>query len=225
MMSLTERINLLNKSNSDSSNKENIEDYANGHHNRSLDIFDGSLEQSAGGIGGRKNSSIRKLKNQFEVQQPELGAERFAKITARVSVTRQYSEENKLVKTKIKSFCEQEQVEKKPEAVVKRNDSVKSVDKPVIASNLLKLFTGNRSDEIEDCPMAKTPKNAKSADICNDFERVYNGGWMDSVESSFNYIYSRLSRKDRLNVDERFEEIYKTVDLGMIYIFNSSSSS
>lgn len=226
MMSLVERINLLNRSNSDSSNKENIEDYA--PNNRSVDIFDGSLE-----LNGRRNSSIRKLKDQFEQQQPEL-EERVN--PTRISLCRQYSREKKLVKTKIEAITEQQEKNKaQPVVVVTEPVPAKVVDsKPASPTKHLRFFVGGATQEAakdkdKENQRVERCNRVQSTTAC-DFESIYkstkeaSSDYKDkSVERDFQRIYSRLSAGDRSKVDERFEAILKFIsqdNLGMIFDFH-----
>lgn len=238
MMSLTERISLLNKSNSDSSNKENIEDYAM---NRSIDIFDGSL----GDQSSKRNSSIRKLKHQFEQQLREQQQEKERSVTQRMSMARQYSYEKKLVKSQIELIAKPREVNIPPP--VAKAESQKAVDNnkttaTAIPTKLQRFFVGSsRSSEQEkklsneekrDCPqMIVMGKRVQSrATTSCDFESIYKGTERafighrrDSKDSTFNQIFSRLTAADLSNADEKFERLFRTIsqdNLGMTFDFS-----
>lgn len=223
-MSLTERINLLNKSNSDSSNKENIEDFAL---SRSTDIFDASLDQSS-----RRNSSIRKLRHKFEQQQQE--QEQQHRVTSqRISTTRQYSHEKKLVKTQIEAMAKEKEICVAPASVVPKISEVKPAVVEKIPANLLRFFVGaaspeKPSEERKDCD--KKRNNAKRVQstvtkVTCDFEDLFKSAGLseeDMSESAFSQIYLRLGAEDLSEVDEKFERLFKSIcqdNLGMIFEF------
>lgn len=238
-MSLTERINLLNKSNSDSSNKENIEDFAL---SRSTDIFDGSLlDQSS-----RRNSSIRKLKHQFEQQQQQQEQQNRVN-SQRISMTRQYSHEKKLVKTQIEAMAKQKEISTvasasvasvsvvvlaKPQPTTIESPKISEV-KPTAAAeeipaNLHRFFVGassqeRRLEERKDCDKKRNnEKQVQSTvtrttcdfeDIFKDARKASDRGWEKDTSSgsAFSQIYLRLRAADLSDVDEKFERLFKLI--------------
>ena len=223
-MTLTERISLLNKSNpSDVSNKENIEDF--GSSKRRIDLYDGSPpEQKV-----QTNLSIRKLKEQFELQQ-----ESQAEIKSqRISMVRQYSNENKLVKSILEQQKEKAAAAApKPVVEVTRTKSIRKSLEPIecpVALKHQRFFVGkdqSPKEEKTEAPRIQTSRvitsnhDVKTA-TCDDFESIYKnlGDVRHTTDKSFDRIFSQLFKADLPRVEERFEEIFRKLSqatLGMM---------
>lgn len=195
MMSLTERINLLNQSNLDN-NKENIEDFALSGRTTAADIFDGSPDQSS-----RRSLIIRQLKDQFEQQELERNAK-----SSRMSVARQYSIEKKLVsqaKKQIESNAEKLKLVVTPPGPRSPKTVEDKISPPPTIH--LRFFGPKKSSEL----------NWSTGPLNNSKDSV-----VGSTDELFGRIYSKLRLKDTSNVEEKFEKLFQSISqrlIGMIF--------
>lgn len=200
MMSLTERINLLNKSNSDSSNKENIEDFSM---SRPIDT-------------SRRNSLIQTLRYQFEHHDEEKSK------TQRISITRQYSREKKLVKLRLAEnkkgqFGESEQICKDSLKFVYKGETLSSNLLPnlsVESGSQVRVAEERINGHVRASSIVVTPEmdsdfesNVRDAE-CDICERV-------EVETEFQNIYLQLCQQELLNVHEKFAGIFLSIAQGI----------
>lgn len=223
MMSLVERINLLNQS---LDNKENIEDFGL---SRTPEILEGSSPvQSV-----RRNLTIRRLKDQFEQQQqhqPDQEERAMPKVS-RISLVRQYSKENKLVaqaKVKIAMIAEQNTAPTIADVQAKEKPIPKVVvQRQRTPSPKLMRFFGPRTEERVDSP-SPTETNGSPLLYQIDFNTIVNGADKQRafVAVLFDRIYAQLSETDKRNVSEKFEILFMSIShppprLGMTFDYSA----
>lgn len=208
---------------------------------RTIDIFDGSADQST---LRNSSTSIRKLRRQFETQFQEKQEERTR--PPRITTTREILIGNKIVKSQIEGKEQELKKSKREESIVVATIDVSAKDipkEPQAPAKLLRFFTGcssegsnekslppvvNEDKRISSKGKVELETRVQSTEPICDFESIYEGIMKEpnqlasrSMELAFEEIFAQLSYGDLSRVDEIFERLYQSGirdALGMIFI-------